>query len=47
MDRKKTSAGQDILKRIKIKEIELDKLKVKHNAIRKKVVGNRPRTKLK
>jgi hypothetical protein len=47
MDRRKTSAGQDLLKRIKIKEIELLKLKIKHDAIRKSKTGGRKRMKLK
>jgi len=47
MDRRKTSAGQDLLKRIKIKEIELNKLKIKHDAIRKSKTSGRRRMKLK
>ena len=45
-DRKYTSAGQELLKRIKIKEIELLKLKNKHKQIKKLIVGTRKRMKV-
>ena len=44
-DRKNTSAGQWLLERIKIKEMELLKLKQKHQKIRKSIVGTRKRMK--